>query len=240
MRRTRTATVLALAGAALAVALALADPAYGAGVTTASVLTSTRAAINSQSGVHVAFTASSGTTGKTERIAADVGQTSGSETVTEGTAEVAIRITPTHAYVSGNRSGLITLFGLSAGSAKKLGHKWETWRAGTTEYNGLRSDVTMASVTDLLPKAKGTVLARTTSDGTPYLVLRWTTAKTASTPKLTNTLTITASGLPLPAAETGTATGGAHITTMLSRWNEDVTVSAPPASSTMTSSQVGG
>src|SRR5271155_2112006 len=85
-----------------AVSPTLSAATYAADVSSASVLTAARTAIAAQTGVHVVFTAHSGSTGLTEKITADVGTTAGTETIFEGSADVAIRVTPTFAYVSGN------------------------------------------------------------------------------------------------------------------------------------------
>jgi hypothetical protein len=227
-------------GASVAgVSLALSAPTYAADVSSASVLASARAAIASQTGVHVAFTAHSGSTGITEKIIADVGTTAGTETIFEGSADVAIRVTPTFAYVSGNSSGLTKLFGMSSATAKKLGTRWEAWKAGTKQYANLRSDVTMRSVSDLLPKAKGTKVVPDSRHGATLDVLTWATAATATVPKLSNRLVVSAQGAALPISQTTTATGGTKITTALSKWGETVTIEPPAADRTVSSSHIG-
>ena len=215
----------------------LSSTAFAATVSTASVLAASEAAIAGQSSVHVVFTArSGGSSSLSEKIVADVGPTSGVEAIVEGTADVAVRVTPSFAYVSGNSSGLTTVFGLSSADAKKLGRDWESWKAGSKQYANLRSDLKMSSVEALLPKVKGTKL----SAGSGTNVLRWTTPATSSIPKLANTLTLSADGTNLPITKTATATGGTKVTTTLSKWGEKVAVSAPPASSTMPSSKFPG
>ncbi len=75
------------------------------GTPVASVLQSARKAIARQTGVHVMFAAHEGSPSSTEKITADVGITDGEETVHEGTAELAIRVTPACGYVSGPTPG---------------------------------------------------------------------------------------------------------------------------------------
>jgi hypothetical protein len=226
--------------AVLVLGLALSATAYGDGVSPDAVLHATRAAIATQTGAHVVFTAHSGDTGATEMIIADVGTTSGTEDISEGSAAVTIKVTPSFAYVSGTSAGLTKLFGLNATEARKVGRKWESWPAGTAQYKNLRSDLTMTSVTALLPKAKGTTVSTKTAGGVGLYVLKWTTAATASVPRLSNTLTISSSGPILPQSDVATASGGTKITTELSKWGEDVVVPPPPATSTISSTQING
>ena len=114
----------------LALWAALGGTAYAGAVTSGSVLTSTKAAIAQQTGVHVVFRANRASSATTEKIVADVGVTTGQETVSEGQSHVAIRVTPGYGYVSGDSSGLTTIFGLTADQAKKVGSDWVSWRAG--------------------------------------------------------------------------------------------------------------
>jgi hypothetical protein len=206
-------------------------------VTAGSVLQSTASAIAQQTGAHVVFVAHSSSSSTTERIVADVGTSSGLETLLEGKADVSIRLTPAYAYVSGDSSGLTTLFGLTVSQAKKLGQKWESWKAGTKEYSNLKTDLTMSSVSFLLPKAKGTKLSSEVADGTRRYVLKWASAATASIPALSDTLTISRTGGGLPIEELETATG-VKVRTQLSKWNENVSVVVPPAASTVASSKI--
>jgi hypothetical protein len=232
-------TVFGTSVAGLSLSLALSATTYAADVSSASVLASARTAIASQTGVHVVFTAHSGSTGITEKIVADVGTTAGTETIFESSADVAIRVTPTFAYVSGNSSGLTNLFGMSSANAKKLGTRWEAWKAGTKQYTNLKSDVTMKSVSDLLPKAKGTKVATDSRHGATLYVLTWATPATTTVPKLSNRLALPAQGAALPNSQTTTASGGTKIKTALSKWGETVTVQPPAPDRTVSSSHIG-
>jgi hypothetical protein len=240
VRRGIPRPVKVLALAVLASVTASGAAAYAGVVTTGSVIASARTAISKQTGAHVVFTASAGSSSTAEKIVADVGVTSGAETITEGTAHLAVRVTPTFAYVSGNSSGLTSLFGESSTDAKKIGTDWESWKAGTSQYSNLKSDVTMTSIAALLPKAKGTKLSSVVTKGTKLYVLKWTTAATSSIPKLSNTLTVSTGETTLPVEGTTTASGGTKATTTLSRWGEHVLVSTPPAASVIASSKVTG
>jgi len=176
----------------------------------------------------------------TEKIVADVGVTSGSETLSEGGANVSIRLTPAFAYVRGSSSGLTTLFGMPAAQAKKLGRRWESWKPRTSQYSNLKTDLTMSSIRSLLPRTKGTRLSTAFADGAKLYVLKWTTAATSSVPKLSNTLTFPSQGATLPIEETETSATGVKINALLSRWGENVAVIAPPPAATVASLQITG
>jgi hypothetical protein len=212
--------------------------ATAATVTPTSVLQSSRSAIAAESGTHVVFTAHSGTTSITEKIVADVSASSGSERVSEGSAVVDIRVTPSFAYVSGNSSGLSKLFGMSAAGAKKIGKDWVSLKASSSQYATLKSDVTLSSVTALLPKVIGTTMKTAKVRGVEVYVLKWTVPATGTVPRLSNTLTISANGSSLPLTETSSATGGTSISTDLSKWGEKVLVQSPPAGDVVASSKI--
>jgi hypothetical protein len=225
---------------ALVALAAVAGPVAAAPVTATSVLKVAKTAIGSQSSVHVEFAATSKKRKITERITADVGATGGAELVAEGKSTLAIKVTPTAGYVSGNASGLTTLYGLTAAQAKKIGTHWVTFKSSTSQYTTLKSDVTFSSVLALLPKPKGTKVKTHTAHGTTQYVLSWTTAASNSNPKLSNSLTVAAGGTNLPVEEIETDGTGVKVTTTLSKWGESVQVGAPAPASTIDSSQITG
>jgi hypothetical protein len=198
------------------------------------------AAISKQPGVHLVITAKSSSSSSTEKIIADFGTESGVENISKGKAHLAVRVTPTYAYVSGNSSGLTTILGLSSADAKEIGKEWVSWKAGMSQYTDLKSGITISSVTAVIPKAEGTKLSTHVTKGAKLYVLKWTTAATSSSPKISNTLTVSARGATLPVEETATTSGGAKETTVFSKWGKHVLVSAPPITSTISNSQITG
>jgi len=229
---------LALSTVALGASAALGSAASAEVATPSSVLSAAKAAIAKQTGGHLTVTVKASASASSENVVADLGAKNGAETISEGTATVTIRLTPAYAYFSGNSTGLTTIFGLTAAQAKKIGKDWVSLKAGTSQYSGLKSDATISSVTGLLPAAKGTKLSTETVKGVKLYVLKWTSAATSSTPKLTNTLTLAAVGATLPVEEVATGTGVAKETIMLTKWGERVVVSAPPAGSTIAYSKI--
>jgi hypothetical protein len=214
--------------------------AYAGAITVGSVLKTAKAAIDEQSGAHVVSVASSSSSSDTEKVVADVGASIGSEAISQGKADLAVKVTRTYSYISGNSSGLTSIFGLTSAEAKKVGADWISWKSGTAQYSDLKADVTISSVAQVVPKTKGTKLSTDVTKHGKLYVLKWTTAATSSIPKLSNTLTVMAEGTALPVEETSTASGGSKVTTTFSMWGEDVLVSAPPATSTIAASKVTG
>jgi hypothetical protein len=208
--------------------------------TTSSVLASAKAAIAKQTGAHLSLKVTSSSSSGTEKITEDLGVKEGTETIALGAATATIKVTASAGYIRGSSSGLTTIFGLSAAQAKKVGKRWVYFKAGTSPYSDFKSGVTMKSLDSVLPEAKGTKTSMADVNGTKVYVLTWTVAATSSTPKTSNSLTISATGSALPIKETASDSAGAHETLLLSKWGEHVNVSAPAASSTISYSQLTG
>jgi len=241
--RRRVNLILGVLSSALVTCCAVAalGATAGAGVVTpSSVISTAESAIAKEASVHVVFVAQEGSPPKTETIVADVGRASGTETATEGKASLVIILSTTDAYVSGNSSGLTTIFGMSSADAKKVGKDWESWKAATGQYADLKSDLTMSSVRALFPKAKGTRLTTEASRGSTFSVLKWTIAATSSTPGVTNTLTVSSGATTLPVMEVARISNGAKATTTLSGWGERLVVAIPPSAATIPSSKITG
>lgn len=240
----RLAGPLGASGSAVltvAMVTAMAGPAGAANLpTTSSVLTAAKAAIAKQTGAHLVVMSKSNSTSVVEQVAADLGKTSGTETISEGTETVRIKVTAAYAYLSGNSSGLTKIVGLSAAEAKKLGKDWVSVKAGTSQYTDVAGSLKISSIASVLPAAKGTTLYPPAASGKDVYTLKWETAATSSEPKLTSTLTISAVGATLPVEETTTASGGARETVTLSDWGEHVQVTPPAAGSTIAFSKLSG
>jgi hypothetical protein len=245
-RRVPVQGTIALADAAfpLAIALSLAavplvaasPPASAATVSVATVIKEAKAAIAKQTSAHLEFDAGAKASTAKEKIVADVGVSSGMETVTDASAVLHVTVTPKNGYISGTASGLTSLFGMTTAEATKVGTRWEFWKSGTTQYKDLKSVVTVNSLLSLLPKAAGTTVS---TQGANY-VLKWTSAASGSTPMLNNTLSIVAKGSNLPVKETSTDAAGEKVMTTISKWGESVVVNAPAAGSSVAASKITG
>lgn len=191
-----------------------------------------------ESAVHLVVDVTSGSS-ILESGTEDAATRIGVETITEGKAIARVMVTSTFAYLSGNTSGLTTILGLSTAEAEKVGKDWVSLKSGTTQYSRLKTDVTISSVLSVLPAAEGTKLSTGVVNGTKVFVLSWTTAATSSAPRFSSTLTISAVGAALPIKEIAT-TSRDQETISLSKWDEPVSPSAPPASLTIAYSKVTG
>jgi hypothetical protein len=219
---------VALGAAALVMSTAL-GVAASAATLTSSVLKAAKAAISKQTGVHVVVSEKSGSSSMLFIL--DLGKASGEEIASEGKERLTIKLTPTYVYFAGNSAGLVAS-GLTAAEAKKVGKDWISVKAGTSAYASFHSDLTVSYLAGFLPAAKGTTVSTIITDGTHLYVLRWTTAATSSTRKLSHTMTISAVGAILPVELITTVSSGSA-TTEFSKWGEHVAVSAPPAASTI-------
>ena len=106
-----------------------------------------------QTGVHLVDSSKSGSTSVLAIV--DFGTKSGEETLSDGKARLTLKLTPTYAYVSGNSSGLTTIFGLTAKEAKKVGGDWISVKAGTTEYSEFKSGLTVSALARPAPGDQG-------------------------------------------------------------------------------------
>lgn len=228
---------LALGVAGFVVASAFVGVLAASATTTSSVLTAVKAALKTQTGVHLVISSKSGYSSTS--VVADLGTQSGSEKYSSGKVTISIEVTRTDAYVSGSSEGLMSFLGLSASQAKKVGSDWIAAQAGTSEYSKLKPGTTISAVAGLLPKAKGTTLSSEITNGTKLYVLKWTTPATATLPKALNTFAVSAVGTPLPVEETVTGPSGSG-TTHFSKWGEHVVIATPPAASTVAYSKVMG
>ena len=67
-----------------------------------SLLSAARAAVLAQSGVHIVITETKTNPKSSAQIVADVGTSTGTQSLTSGGAKAQLRLTPTYAYIAGN------------------------------------------------------------------------------------------------------------------------------------------
>jgi hypothetical protein len=204
-----------------------------------SLLAAAKAAIAKQGAVHLVVNSKSASSSAIETVVADLGRKSGVEAISDGAGSVTILVTPAYGYISGNSSGLTKIVGLTAAEVKKVGKLWIALKAGSSQYKGLATDITISSIETVLPNPKGPTLSVDTTTATHLYVLKWTTAATSSTPKLSSLLTLPVAGVPLPIQEITTAAGSKETIT-LSKWGEFVRLDPPPAGSTIPFAKVTG
>jgi hypothetical protein len=204
--------------------------------TTKSVLTATKNAMGKESGVHIYVTSTSGTNASI--VTVDIGATYGEETIKSGKSVVNIIVTPTDAYLSGTKTGLTTIMGLTAAEQKKVGALSVVMKSGTSPYTSFHSNLTTSVLAGILPVAKGTKY-KVSGDSSKDYQLTWKTAATSTATATKTVLTISSGSKTLPIKEviTGTSGGG---TTTFSKWGEHVVEHAPAASTTIPYAKVIG
>ena len=119
--RRMSLTLLALPALSL-VAAGLVPSLAGAAskhATVASVLKAANAALLSEDSVHVSVSTLSGKVASS--VIADIGKSSGRESYRSGDESFTISVTPTYAYLSGSKEGLIKLMDLTVDEQKKVG-----------------------------------------------------------------------------------------------------------------------
>jgi hypothetical protein len=204
--------------------------------TTKSVLEATKNAMAKESGVHVYVKSKSGTDASI--VVVDIGATYGVETITSGKSVVKIVVTPTDAYLSGSKTGLTTVMGLTAAEQKKVGTLSVVMKSGTTPYSRFHSNLTTSVLAGILPAAKGTKYKVSTDSSKDYQ-LTWKTAASTTTAATKSVLKISSGSKTLPVKEviTGASGGG---TTTFSKWGEKVVEYAPAAATTIPYAKVIG
>jgi flagellar capping protein FliD len=229
VNRTRKLASLVLP-AALVVTPLLASTHASAATSTTSILSAAKSALASQHSVHMTVSVKQGSTTTIEE--ADLGTSTGIESIISGSAKATVEVAPAFGYMEGDSAGLTSLIGLTAAEAKKLGTKWMSLKAGTTPYSDLKTAATIPAVRDLLPAVKGTSSSTETVGNTKFYILKWTSAATSSAPKLSNVLSISMGKSVLPVKEV-VSDSTATETTEFTRWGENVVVNAPAASATV-------
>jgi len=217
-----------LSGLTIAVATVIATPLASQGAvknpSAATVLAAAAKALKSQTGVHIKVSTVSGKVDSS--VVADLGTTSGTETYVSGDETFTIVVTPTYAYLSGSKTGLTTLMGLTSAEQKKVGSEAIAMKEGTTPYKTFQSNLTSSAFSELLPTAKGTTLESARDKATGGYQLSWATKATSSIPASTSVMVVSAKSPTLPLNETVTTANGKSHTTF-TKWGEKVKVTKP-------------
>jgi hypothetical protein len=166
-----------------------------------------------------------------QRITADMGTVTGTETIDDGTTTATIRVTRQAAYFTGSDAGLTAYLGLSSASAAKIGSRWVAIKAGTGEYQDLAAENTISALpSSILPAASQvSQVSNATADGQKVYIVDWTTTASGSATSISVRLVLTATPKVLPVSETLTTKGEAKTVTF-SGWGAPFTVTAPARS----------
>jgi hypothetical protein len=217
-------SALALMGVSVISGTSLAASASGAKATTKTILKAATTALAKQTSVHIKVYSLAANSPSS--VEADLGEKSGTETFTKGAESFSITVTPTYAYLSGTKTGLTEIMGLTAAEQKKVGESAISMKAGTTPYETFKSNLTVSALTHLLPVVKGTTLLAKRDKTTNGYDLKWVTPASSESPKSTTVLTISSGAKSLPSKELVTTTAGTSETTF-SKWGQSVQVVVP-------------
>ena len=189
-----------------------------------AVITATKAALARTSGVHVVVET---TLDKTvSSVVADIGKTSGTETYTRGDETFTISVTPKYAYLSGSKTGLTKLMGLTVAEQAKVGGSWIVMKKGSPPYATFASNLTTGAFANLMPPAKDTTLLTQRAKVDGGYQIKWVEPATSSAPKSTTIMTISAGSQTLPIEEAVTTSEG-NSTTTFTKWGETVHIATP-------------
>jgi co-chaperonin GroES (HSP10) len=201
--------------------------------TAATIIAAATKSLTKETGVHIAVSTDDDKVLST--VVANIGKTSGYETYKKGGETFTISVTPTYAYLSGSKTGLTTLMGLTAKEAKAVGSKSIAIKKGSSQYTTFKTNLTSAAFSQLLPAVKGTTLLSSRDKSTGGYQLTWTTAATSTSPKTTSLLVISSGSSTVPLKESVSTTSGKSSTTF-TKWDKSFTVKIP--SSTIAYSKV--
>jgi hypothetical protein len=192
--------------------------------TAASLIAAANAAIKKENGVHVDVTTVAGKI--TTVIDAKIGLDNGTETYSSGSENFKITVTPTYAYLSGSKTGLTNVMGLSAAEQKKVGKLSISMKKGSEAYKTFHTNLTSGVLTELIPPSKGTTLLAARDKKTNGYQLTWKEPATATEGKTTSVMTLSSGAKTLPIRVLVTTAGG-ESQTKYSKWNDKVSVTVP-------------
>jgi hypothetical protein len=192
--------------------------------TAATIIAAATKSLARETGVHIAVSTKDDKVLST--VVADIGKTSGYETYKKGGETFTISVTPTYAYLSGSKTGLTTLMGLTAKEATLVGRKSIAIKKGSSQYTTFKTNLTSAAFSQLLPAVKGTTLLAKRDKATGGYQLTWTTAASSTSPKTTSLLVISSGSATVPLKESVSTSSGKSNTTF-TKWNKSFTVKVP-------------
>jgi hypothetical protein len=200
-------------------------------VVATSIITAADDTMLTEPGVHMVITDQVAGAPGAQRIIADMGTVAGTEFIQYAAATATIRVTRQAAYFTGTKTGLTAYLGLTAAGAAKAGSHWVAIKGGTSEYQDLAAENTIAALpSSILPAASQvTQVSTTVAGGQKEYILDWTTTPSGSQTPISARLILTATPKVLPVSETLTTKGEAKTVTF-SGWGAPFTVAAPAQS----------
>lgn len=230
-----------------AIILALSLPVYVSSAAQASrtiesggsLLRASEAAIDHQHSVHVAAfqsginVSAKGNVNATVTIVTDAGTSEGIQRVTYGqggnSGHETVEVIGGNAYFTGDSFTLENFNGFSANAAARYAGTWLEVTPTEGAFASLTSAVTMSTIPAQIALPKPQMLKReSTVAGTQVQGLRAVISVPSG--KETGVLYVRSKGRPLPVKLTSALTNGGRGSDVFSKWNEPVTVTAPPSS----------
>jgi co-chaperonin GroES (HSP10) len=193
--------------------------------TAATVIAAATKSLAKETGVHIAVATDDNKVLST--VVADIGKSSGYETYKKGGETFTISVTPTYAYLSGSKTGLTTLMGLTAKEATTVGSKSIAIKKGSSQYTTFKTNLTSAAFSQLLPAVKGTTLLAKRDKTTGGYQLTWTTAASSTSPKTTSILVVSSSGSATVPLKESVSTSSGKSSTTFTKWDKSFTVKVP-------------
>ncbi|MGH3050810.1 MAG: hypothetical protein ACRDLK_11695, partial [Gaiellaceae bacterium] len=168
-------------------------------------------------------------TGHEIRMVGDVGKSAGTQRISyrEGkkTGHVTVVVAHRMAYLRGDAFTLQNYMGFTAAQTSSYANRWIAIPSSDQAYGPVAAAVTLGSaLDDLTPKGTLARVAPTTIGGRKVVGVRGTSVQSGKT--VANTLYGRATGAALPVREVATS-AGVRVVSVLSRWNERVSVSVP-------------
>ena len=194
--------------------------------TVKNVVSATQKAIKAEASVRLTVISTDSKTKASETEIADAGTTSGLQSLVQGQAKAYVRITKKAAFLGGNAKGLSVIFGVPSADVKKVGTKWISVAAGSTQYTSIVNGGTIGPLlAGLLPTSTAKVtVTREQLSGQHATALSWSETSSTGTVKLKLDVASTGKSLPL---EINATQGVVHAVTTFAKWGEKISVTAP-------------
>jgi hypothetical protein len=186
--------------------------------------------VSFESGINVSAKANANAT---VTIVTDAGTSEGIQRVTYGqrgtSGHESVEMIGGNAYFSGDSFTLENFNGFSATAAARYAGTWLEVTTADAAFASLTSAVTMATIPTQIALPKPQLLSgQSIVGGTQVKGLRAVVSVPSG--KETGVLYIRSKGSPLPVKLTSAQTNGGRGSVVFSKWNEPVTVTAPPSS----------
>jgi hypothetical protein len=180
----------------------------------------TNVSANASTNASVTIVTDAGSSEGIQRVAFTQGGVSGHETV---------EVVGGEGYFSGDSFTLKNFNGFSAAAATHYAGTWLEVSPSDSAFTSLTSAVTMSTIPAQIVLPQPELLKReSTVSGIRVKAVRGVVSTHSG--KETGVLYVRSAGTPLPVKLTSTLVHGGHGSDVFSRWNEAVTVTAPPSS----------